>query len=146
MVPQRIRYSPTAYNVYKAYTIRSEYQSDGTCVKVTNPPSTLSVAFTEAIPEASGAVYFDAGGQQNFLEFLSLTGCSAGGENLTPIVVAQVQNTTAEITRYQSGPALSPASRTLGRVSCPQFYPDRVPIAHSLMKPGCFHQLLPLST
>lgn len=116
-----VRYSPTAYNVFKAYTIRSEYLSGGSCIRVTNPPFTLTSAYTETIAEASGAVYLNAEGQQSFLEFLDLTSCSAGGENVRPTVVVNVHNTTAETTRYQTGAALAPALRTLGRVSCSTF-------------------------
>ena len=118
MVPERIRYSPTAYNVFKAFTIRSEYESEGSCVTVTNPPVTLPTAYSEPIPEASGRVYLNEEGQQSFLEYLDLTSCSGGGERVTPIVVAQVQNSTAEITQYQTGPTLAPKTRSLARVSC----------------------------
>lgn len=86
---------------------------------VTSPPTTLPTAFSEPISEAPGssAIYLNGEGQQKFLNYLSLSGCSAGGEKVQPIVVAQVQNSTAVITQYQSGPTLAPATRSLGRVS-----------------------------
>lgn len=112
-----VRFSPTAYNVFRAYTIGSAYESEGSCVTVTNAPSTLATAFSEQIPQASSAVYLNEDGQQRFLDYLQLTGCSAGGQKVTPIVVAQVQNSTLEITQYQTGGALASATRTLGPVS-----------------------------
>lgn len=116
-----IRYSPTAYNVFTAYTIRSEFVSEGSCFTVTNAPSTLASAYSQPIAEASGVIYLNGEGQQDFIEHLGFTSCSGGGENVKQSVVVQVQNSTAEITRYQSAAVLAPASRTLGRVSLPIF-------------------------
>lgn len=116
-----IRYSPTPYNVFTAYTIRSEFQSDGSCVSVTNPPVTLPTAYSQPIPRASGVVYLNEEGEQQFLDFLKISGCSRGGGNTQPIVVAQIQDITVETTLYQTGGVLAPAIRTLGRVSCWSF-------------------------
>ncbi len=112
-----IRISPTAYDVFQGYTLTSEFLSDGSCRTVTNAPSTLPSPFVQTAVQSDGAVFFNAEGEQRFLDFLSLNNCTPRGEVVAPKVVAQVQNITVETTRFRTGGALAPPSRTLGQVS-----------------------------
>jgi hypothetical protein len=112
-----IRFSPTPYDVFQAYTLTSQFVSDGSCRTVTNAPSILPSPFVQTAAQSDGAVIFNAEGEQRFLDFLSLNNCTPRGEVVAPTVVAQVQNITVETTRTRTGGALAPPSRTLGQVS-----------------------------
>jgi hypothetical protein len=127
------RYSPTAYNVFTAYTIRSKFVSEGSCVTVTNAPSTLASAYSQPITESSGKIYLNGEGQQDFIEYLGFTSCSGGGEHVIQNMILHVQNITTEITRYQTGAVLAPISRTLGPVSLPVFLVEYYPFSLSSM-------------
>jgi len=90
----RSRSSPTAYNVFTAYSITSAYLSNGVCTITSGSAITLPSAYSEILPEASGKVYLDAGGQQSFIDYLGFTTCSGGGVNIQPTALIQVTNTT----------------------------------------------------
>ena len=101
--------SPTAYNVFTAYSVTSATLSDGICVTDKGSAMTLSSAYTEVLSTASGRVYLDQNGEQQFINFLGFTSCSGGGESVVPTALVQVQNTTATTTSTNAG-GLSVAS------------------------------------
>ncbi len=111
-----IRISPTPYDVFQAYTLTSEFLSDGSCQTVTSAPSVLPTAFVQTAAQSDGFVFFNDEGEQRFLEFLRLSDCIPRGEVVSPTVVAQVQNITVDTTRFRTGGALAPPTRTLGQV------------------------------
>ncbi|KAL8764781.1 MAG: hypothetical protein Q9203_006975 [Teloschistes exilis] len=99
--------SPTAYNVFSAYTLSSQFIANGVCSS-TVYTSTLPQAFTETLPQGGGQVTLDAAGQQQFITgFLGFSTCSTGGANIAASVLAPVSNITATTTMFGSGVALA---------------------------------------
>ena len=95
--------SPTAYNVFTAYSVTSATLSDGICVTNSGPPISLSSAYTEALSSASGRVFLDQNGEEQFISFLGFTSCSGGGESIVPTALVQVTNVTATSTSTNKG-------------------------------------------
>ena len=95
--------SPTAYNVFTAYSVTSATLSDGICVTDKGSAIQLSSAYTEILPSASGKVYLDQSGEQQFVDFLGFTSCSGGGESVVPTALVQVTNVTATTTSTNTG-------------------------------------------
>ena len=95
--------SPTAYNVFTAYSVTSATLSDGICVTNSGPPIALSSAYTEILTSANGKVFLDQNGEQQFINFLGFTTCSAGGESIVPTALVQVSNITATSTATNTG-------------------------------------------
>ena len=95
--------SPTAYNVFTAYSVTSATLSDGICVTDKGSAITLSSAYTEVLSTASGRVYLDQNGEQQFINFLGFTSCSGGGESVVPTALVQVSNVTATTTSTNTG-------------------------------------------
>jgi len=105
--------SPTAYNVFTAYSITSAYSSNGVCITTSGAPVTLSSAYTETLVSANGQVVLDANGQKAFIDFLGFSTCSGGGENVVPTALIQITNTTTSMTSTFSNVPLAAASATL---------------------------------
>lgn len=105
--------SPTAYNVFTAFSITSEYFSNGACHTDSGTKSVLPTAYSEILPSASGRVYLDLNGQQQFIDHLGFSSCSGGGENIVPTALVRVQNTTATSTTTFSNVPLAAMSATL---------------------------------
>ena len=118
------RTSPTAYNVFTAYSVTSAYESAGLCVTDSGMKIDLPSAYSQILPSASGRVYLDAGGQQEFIDSLGFSTCSGGGQNIMPTALVQVTNTTATTTRTFSGIlAAQSASLTIAPVGV-QLFPE----------------------
>ncbi|KAL8803235.1 MAG: hypothetical protein Q9200_006293 [Gallowayella weberi] len=104
--------SPTAYNVFSAYTYTAQQQlANGQC-DTTSTVVTLPTAFTETLATASGRVYLDLAGQQEFINFLGFKTCTGGGENYVNTALVQVSQLTASTTMIYSGVALAAMSTT----------------------------------
>ncbi|MCJ1356011.1 MAG: hypothetical protein MMC33_006005 [Icmadophila ericetorum] len=73
--------SPTAYNVFTAYSITSAFLSDGVCTTTSGPPIQLSSAFSVKVPSGTAGADFAISAESDFINFLSFTSCSPGGEN-----------------------------------------------------------------
>lgn len=95
--------SPTAYNVFTAYSVTSATMSDGICVTNSGPPISLSSAYTEILSADSGRVVLDQNGEQRFIDFLGFSSCSAGGVTIVPTALVQVTNVTATSTATNTG-------------------------------------------
>ena len=95
--------SPTAYNVFTAYSVTSATLSDGVCVTNSGPPIALTSAYTEVLSAANGKVVLDQNGEQQFIDFLGFKSCSAGGESIVPTALVQVTNVTATSTASNTG-------------------------------------------
>ena len=158
-----LRSSPTAYNVFtgtayehrfeessladkpSAYSITSEYLSNGVCITTSGSAMPVSPAYSEILSSANGQVTLDVNGQQSFIDHLGFTTCSGGGENVVAQALVQVTNTTTTTTRSFTNMPLAAvvASLTIAPVSPPNhvkrshvlsvlFYPaDSVPNASS---------------
>ncbi|KAL6717386.1 hypothetical protein ACLMJK_005301 [Lecanora helva] len=112
--------SPTAYNVFSAYSVTSEFESNGVCVTTSGAPTTLSSAFSEILPAASGRVVLDANGQQSFIDFLGFSSCSAGGVSVKPTALIQITNTTdTQTSTFSNVPLAAMASLTIAPQSSP---------------------------
>ncbi|KAL8735254.1 MAG: hypothetical protein Q9181_002886 [Wetmoreana brouardii] len=98
--------SPTAYNIFTAYTLSSQSISGGIC-QTTTYTSKLDAAYTETLATAGGQVTLDLEGERGFISFLGFTSCSSGGENAQGTVLAQVQNLTVSTTMFYSSIALA---------------------------------------
>ncbi len=105
--------SPTAYNVFTAYSVTSATLSDGICVTDKGSAIALSSAYTEILPSASGKVYLDQNGEQKFIDFLGFTSCSAGGESVVPTALVQVTNVTATTTSTNTGGPSAKSTQSL---------------------------------
>ncbi|KAL8708540.1 MAG: hypothetical protein Q9220_006593 [cf. Caloplaca sp. 1 TL-2023] len=112
--------SPTAYNVFSAYTLTSQLPlANGICT-TTSYISTLASAYTETLPAAgSGRVSLDLAGQSRFISFLDFTTCSGGGVNAVNTALVQVSNLTSSTTMTFSGVALAAMSTTLAPTTNP---------------------------
>ncbi|KAL8856185.1 MAG: hypothetical protein Q9178_007223 [Gyalolechia marmorata] len=104
--------SPTAYNVFTAYTYTNQQQlANGQCT-TTSTVVTLSSAYTETLATASGRVYLDLEGQRGFIDFLEFSTCTGGGENYVNTALVQVSGLTVSTTSTYSGVALAAMSTT----------------------------------
>ncbi|KAI4282574.1 MAG: hypothetical protein L6R38_002823 [Xanthoria sp. 2 TBL-2021] len=104
--------SPTAYNVFTAYTYTTQLQlANGQC-STTSTVVTLTSAYTETLATASGRVYLDEGGQRGFIEALGFSTCTGGGENYVNTALVQVSDLTVSTTSTYSGVALAAMSTT----------------------------------
>ncbi|KAL8852132.1 MAG: hypothetical protein Q9221_002955 [Calogaya cf. arnoldii] len=104
--------SPTAYNVFTAYTITNQQQlANGQC-STTAEVVTLTSAYTETLATASGRVYLDLEGQRGFIDFLGFSTCTGGGENYVNTALVQVSELTVSTTSTYSGVALAAMSTT----------------------------------
>ncbi|KAL8829376.1 MAG: hypothetical protein Q9170_006193 [Blastenia crenularia] len=110
--------SPTAYNIFSAYTLTSQQDVNGVC-STTSYTSTLPVAFTETLSSANGQVTLDLAGEQAFIQNIGFTQCAGGGENVGGTVLAQVANLTSTTTSYFSSVALGTMSTTLAPTTNP---------------------------
>jgi len=107
--------SPTAYNVFTAYSITSYIATNGGCQIVANPASQVSPAFSVAIPEGVDYNSFALEAESSFIDFLGVPTCSAAGENLTPTAiipqtVATITATTTSSASLTARPAISRSS------------------------------------
>lgn len=102
--------SPTAYNVFSAYSITSAHLSNGRCVTTSGSAVQVNPAYSEALPSASGRVSLDAAGQQAFINHLGFSTCSGGGEHVAGGALIPVATLTASSTRTFSGASLAAVS------------------------------------
>ncbi|KAL9127672.1 MAG: hypothetical protein Q9217_003499 [Psora testacea] len=121
--------SPTAYNVFTAYSVTSEYESNNICITSSGSKVLLSSAYSQTLPSASGRVFLDPQGQQQFIDFLDFTSCSGGGENFAATALIQVTNTTATMTTTFSG-ILAAASAGLTIAPVGAFFSKRSSFLH----------------
>ncbi|KAL8645571.1 MAG: hypothetical protein Q9210_006634 [Variospora velana] len=110
--------SPTAYNLFTAYTLTSQRIVNGVC-STELYESTLASAFTETLSSADGQVTLDLAGEQAFISILGFTRCQGGGENIGGTVLAQVQTLTATSTTFYNTVALAPMAMTLAATTNP---------------------------
>ncbi|KAL8908123.1 MAG: hypothetical protein Q9207_001015 [Kuettlingeria erythrocarpa] len=110
--------SPTAYNVFSAYTLTSQQLVGGVC-STTSYESTLPTAYSETLSAGDGQVTLDLAGEQAFISYLGFTRCQGGGENVGGTVLAQVSNLTATTTMFYSSVGLGPMSTTLAPTTNP---------------------------
>ncbi|KAL8983341.1 MAG: hypothetical protein Q9205_002388 [Flavoplaca limonia] len=103
--------SPTAYNVYTAFTYTNQQVANGVC-STTSTVITLSSAYTETLATASGRVYLNQEGQQGFIEFLGFSTCAGGGQNVQNTALMPVSELTVSTTSTYSGMALAAMSTT----------------------------------
>lgn len=116
--------SPTAYNVFSAYSLTSAYLSNGKCVTTSGSPVPVIPAYSEALPSASGRVSLDAAGQQQFINHLGFSGCSAAGEHAVASALIPVASITASSTRTLIGGAsLAPTTNPSSQPSRPSSAP-----------------------
>ena len=107
------RTSPSAYNVFTAYTYTNQQQlANGLC---STPLTviTLSSAYTETLASASERVYLDMEGQRGFVDFVGFSTCTGGGENYVRTALVQVSDLTVSMTSTYSGVALAAMSTIL---------------------------------
>ncbi|CAD6569345.1 MAG: hypothetical protein ASARMPRED_002734 [Alectoria sarmentosa] len=125
--------SPTAYNVFTAYSITSVYTSNGLCVTTSGSAIQVSPAYSEILTSANGQVTLDANGQQSFIEYLGFSTCSGGGENVVATALVQVTNTTTTTTSTFSNVPLAAvvASLTIAPQSVPAAAPGATTAAPS---------------
>lgn len=108
------RTSPTAYNVFTAYTYSNQQQlANGLC-STTLTVITLPSAYTETLASASGKVYLDTEGQRGFLDFLGFSTCTGGGENYVRTALVQVSDLTVSTTSTYFSVALAAMSTNIG--------------------------------
>ncbi|KAI4141505.1 MAG: hypothetical protein L6R39_005302 [Caloplaca ligustica] len=110
--------SPTAYNVFSAFTLTSQQLVGGVC-STTSYTRTLANAFSETLSSANGQVTLDLAGEQQFISYIGFTRCQGGGENVGGTVIAQVSNLTSTTTMFYSGVALAAMSTTLAPTTNP---------------------------
>ncbi|KAL9003084.1 MAG: hypothetical protein Q9188_004019 [Gyalolechia gomerana] len=110
--------SPTAYNLFTAYTLTSQQQVNGVCVD-TSYVRTLPTAFTETLASANGQVTLDLAGEQAFISFIGFSTCQGGGANVGGTVLAQVSNLTSTTTMFYPTVALSGVRTTLAATTNP---------------------------
>lgn len=125
--------SPTAYNVFTAYSVTSAYLSNGICVTTSGSAIPVSPAYSEILTSANGRVTLDANGQQSFIDHLGFSTCSGGGENVVATALVQVMNTTATTTSIFSNVPLAAvmASLTIAPQSVPAAAPGATTTAPS---------------
>ena len=105
--------SPTAYNLFTAYSIISKTLSDAICVTSTGPRIILPTAFSEVLTSASGHVQLDQSGEQRFLNYLSFSTCSLGSDTVVPTALIRILNVTATTTTTHSNVILVAATQSL---------------------------------
>ncbi|KAL8997055.1 MAG: hypothetical protein Q9169_003596 [Polycauliona sp. 2 TL-2023] len=103
--------SPTAVNVYTAFTITSQELVNGACATSADI-STLSVAYTQNLATASGRVYLDQALQQDFLNYIGFSTCRNAANNFANTVLAPVSGLTVSTTSTFSNVALAAMSTT----------------------------------
>jgi len=101
------RSSPTAYNVFTAYSITSAHMSNGRCVTVSGSAVPVVPAYSETLFSASGHVSLDPAGQQAFINYVGFSTCSGGGENAVASALIPVANVTQFVTTTFSGVSLA---------------------------------------
>lgn len=95
--------SPTAYNVFTAYSITSTLNSDGQCITVQGTPVQVSPASSYAIPSGADYALFAQEAEQSFINDIGFPTCSPGGENAA-VPTTHVQVTESTVTSTTSGP------------------------------------------
>ncbi|KAL8716607.1 MAG: hypothetical protein Q9225_006077 [Loekoesia sp. 1 TL-2023] len=110
--------SPTAYNVFSAYTLTSQQPVNGVC-STTSFESTLPTAYSETLTSADGKVTLDLAGEQAFIQHLGFSRCQGGGANPANTILAQVSNLTSTTTMFYNSVALAAMSTTLAPTTNP---------------------------
>ncbi|KAL8939622.1 MAG: hypothetical protein Q9216_003264 [Gyalolechia sp. 2 TL-2023] len=110
--------SPTAYNLFRAYTLTSQALVNNVCSS-TSFVRTLPVAYTETLDSADGQVTLDLAGEQAFISYIGFSTCQNGGANAGGTVLAQVENLTSTTTMLYPTVALSGMRTTLAATTNP---------------------------
>lgn len=110
---------PSVADMSAAYSITSGYLSNGLCYTTSESAVQVFPAYSEILTSANGRVTLDANGQQSFIDYLSFSTCSGGGENVVGTALIQVMNTTTTTTSTFSSVPLAAvmASLTIAPVS-----------------------------
>lgn len=95
MIPSRT--SPTAYNVFTAYTETSIVFSNGQCTTVGGVTLTLSSAFLVPIPESADSNFIFAA-EQSFIDNLGGVTCLPGGAQVSTTTQIPLNITTVATT------------------------------------------------
>ncbi|KAL8933347.1 MAG: hypothetical protein Q9211_005826, partial [Gyalolechia sp. 1 TL-2023] len=110
--------SPTAYNLFTAYTLTSQQQVNGVC-QDTSYVRILPTAYTETLSTVNGQVAVDLAGEQAFISFIGFSTCQGGGANVGGTVLAQVSYLTSTTTMFYPTVALSGVRTTLAATTNP---------------------------
>ncbi|KAL9599794.1 MAG: hypothetical protein Q9219_003580 [cf. Caloplaca sp. 3 TL-2023] len=110
--------SPTAYNIFSAYTLTSQVFVNGDC-QTTSYVSTLDNAYSETLSTANGQVTLDLAGEQSFISFIGFTQCQGGGANVGGTVLAQVSDLTVTTSMFYPTVTLAAMSTTLAPTTNP---------------------------
>ena len=94
--------SPTAYNVFTAYSVTSAVPINGVCSTVSGPRMAVSPAYSEILRQANGKVYLDENGEKEFIAQLGFTTCSGVGVSFNPTALVPISETTATVTNSYS--------------------------------------------
>ncbi|KAL8789038.1 MAG: hypothetical protein Q9195_007004 [Heterodermia aff. obscurata] len=111
--------SPTAYNVFSAYSVTSAHIVNGQCVTTSGSAVTLPTPYSETLASASGRVTLDPAGEQAFINFLGFTSCVGGGEIASQTALVPVANVTSTTTKTGNGVSLAAASLSLAPTTNP---------------------------
>ena len=114
---KRKRTSPTAYNVYSAYSVTSAHIVSGTCVTTSGTPVILPTPYSETLASASGRVTLDPAGEMAFISYLGFSTCVGGGLIASQTALVPVANVTTTTTRTGNSVPLAAASLSLAPVS-----------------------------
>lgn len=112
-----MRSSPTAYNVYSAYSITSANYVNGQCITTSGSAVTVDRPYSVILPSASGKVTVNPEGEEAFIRSLGFTSCSGGGGTASPIALVPVANLTTTTTRTGNSVSLAAQSLSLAPVS-----------------------------
>lgn len=89
--------SPTAYNVFTAFSVTSTILTNGACVVVSGLPQTIS-PLSVPVPTGTAPANFAFSALQSFISQVGLPTCSPGGQNPEPpqtvIPIANITVTT----------------------------------------------------
>ncbi|CAF9922364.1 MAG: hypothetical protein HETSPECPRED_005050 [Heterodermia speciosa] len=111
--------SPTAYNVFSAYSVTSAHIVNGQCVTTSGSAIVLPTPYSETLASASGRVTLDPAGEQAFIDYLGFTTCVGGGEIASQTALVPVANVTSTTTRTGSSVSLAAASLSLAPTTNP---------------------------
>lgn len=90
--------SPTAYNVFTAYSVTSTILTNGACLVVSDPPMPVIPAVSVPVPTGTAPANFAFSALQSFIRIVGLPTCSPGGENPVQQTVTPVANITVTTT------------------------------------------------
>lgn len=109
--------SPTAYNVFSAFSITSSHIVNGVCVTASGSAVPVIPAYSEVLPSASGRVELDSAGQRAFIDHIGFSTCSIGGARAVAGALVPVANVTQSLTQTFTGAYSAAATLSLAPVS-----------------------------